>query len=193
MRMFPLGPVLPRFTAISSSTNANPIVITTSAPHGFALTDTISIVGHLVNTNAVGTFTNSGSAQFTLTASTITLVGVAGNGSGVATGTASAPRQLITVASFPVIPGVDNTKLLVAQILFTPGPFGTAPLFIGNAALNQATFQGVMRPVNPPPASGIYDYYDLQSDGNNIFPIAEYWVDSTKPGTEGLVVTFWVR
>lgn len=66
---------------ISSSTNANPIVVTTGSPHGYGTGDTVQIEGHLVNTNANGLHTIT-----VLTASTFALNGVAGNGVGGATG-----------------------------------------------------------------------------------------------------------
>lgn len=68
--------------AIASSTNASPIQVTTAAPHGYATGDKVTIVGHLVNTNA------NGSWVVTVTgASTFTLDGSTGNGVGGASGT----------------------------------------------------------------------------------------------------------
>lgn len=66
---------------ISSSTNATPIVITTSAAHGFSTGDTIFVEGHLVNTSANGhwAITVTSATQFSLN-------GSAGNGVGGATG-----------------------------------------------------------------------------------------------------------
>jgi hypothetical protein len=43
--------------SISSSTNANPSVITTAAAHGYSTGDVVEILGHAVNTNANGTWT----------------------------------------------------------------------------------------------------------------------------------------
>lgn len=70
--------------AISSSTNASPIQITTAAAHGYATGDKVAIVGHAVNTNANGhwVITRTGANTFTLNGST-------GNGVGGATGTHS--------------------------------------------------------------------------------------------------------
>lgn len=68
--------------AISSSTNATPIKITTAAAHGYSTGDKVTIVGHLVNTAANGTWTIT-----KVDADEFTLDGSVGNGVGVATGT----------------------------------------------------------------------------------------------------------
>jgi hypothetical protein len=67
--------------AISSSTNANPIVVTTAAAHGYTTGDTVAIVGHLVNTSAVGGWI------ITVLTTTTFSIPVAGVGVGGATGT----------------------------------------------------------------------------------------------------------
>jgi hypothetical protein len=69
--------------AIASSTAANPSVITTAASHGFVNGDTVSIVGHAVNTAA-----NGGWIVTNLTATTFSIP-VLGIGAGTATGTAT--------------------------------------------------------------------------------------------------------
>jgi hypothetical protein len=68
--------------AIASSTNANPIEITTSTPHGLATGNGVVVADHLINTAANGTWTIIwvSTTKFTLTGST-------GNGVGGATGT----------------------------------------------------------------------------------------------------------
>jgi hypothetical protein len=67
--------------AISSSTNASPIAVTTGTAHGYTTGDAVTIRGHLVNTNANGTWT------VTVSSSTVfTLNGSTGNGVGAATG-----------------------------------------------------------------------------------------------------------
>ena len=72
----------PTTVAISSSTNASPIAITTSTAHNLTNGDTVFICDHVTNTNAIGTWevTVTGSTTFTLNGST-------GNGVGGATGT----------------------------------------------------------------------------------------------------------
>jgi len=67
--------------AITSSTNASPIAITTTAPHGYTTGQKVAIVGHTINTNANGRWvvTVTGASSFTLDNSV-------GNGIGGATG-----------------------------------------------------------------------------------------------------------
>lgn len=68
--------------AISSSTNATPIVVTTTVNHLIVTTDRIIINGHVTNTAA-----NGENGNFTVGANTISLTGITGNGVGGATGT----------------------------------------------------------------------------------------------------------
>jgi len=196
MKCYPLGPCSPRFFGIGSSTVGPPAVITTGVAHGFSLADVITISGHATNTAVNGSYSNLVTNQFTLTPTTITLLGLTGTAPGSNTGFASAPAQLITVINFPVIPGVsDNSKLMVAKINFTAVPFGTAVLFLGGKGLNQGNFTNVFRGLNPPAAAGVgvYDFYDIDGDGGNVIPIAEYWVDARLPGTEAVLASFWMR
>jgi hypothetical protein len=66
---------------ISSSTSANPIVITTSAAHGYTSGDVVEILNHTTNTNANGTWV------VTVVSSTTFSIPQPGNGTGGATGT----------------------------------------------------------------------------------------------------------
>lgn len=68
--------------AISSSTNATPIVLTTTVNHTVQTTDRVAVGGHLVNTSANGDW-----AVSAVGAATITLTGSVGVGVGAATGT----------------------------------------------------------------------------------------------------------
>lgn len=79
----PLEAFLPTPKNIASSTNASPIEVTTSSPHGFRTGESVFIQGHLVNTAANGSWriVSTSTTTFTLTGST-------GNGVGAATGTA---------------------------------------------------------------------------------------------------------
>ena len=72
---------------ISSSTDATPIVITTSSSHGFATGDFVTITNHSINTNANSTTANpaweiivTGGTTFSLTGSTATGGGVGNSG-----------------------------------------------------------------------------------------------------------------
>lgn len=75
------GTHTPTSKNIESSTNASPIVVTSTA-HGFSNGDIVYIVGHGTNTNANGTWTVANVA-----ADTFELSGSTGNGVGGATGT----------------------------------------------------------------------------------------------------------
>lgn len=62
---------------IASSTNASPIVLTTSGAHGYAAGDTITVAGHTTNTVANGTWVIT-----VPSGTTIGLVGSTGSGVG---------------------------------------------------------------------------------------------------------------
>jgi hypothetical protein len=66
--------------AIASSSSANPLVITTSASHGYVNGDVVEVFEHLVNTRANGVWSVTN-----LTATTFS-VPMAGNGTGTASG-----------------------------------------------------------------------------------------------------------
>lgn len=75
------GLVPETYVNISSSTNASPIVVTTSSAHGLETGDDTFIYGHRVNTNANGKWTVT-----VLSSTTFSLNGSTGNGVGAATG-----------------------------------------------------------------------------------------------------------
>lgn len=77
--------------SIVSSTNATPIAIVANA-HGYSTGDSVSIAGHLINTNANGEFTIvvTGVNGFTLDSSV-------GNGVGAGTGTVTSFVGLLTI------------------------------------------------------------------------------------------------
>lgn len=99
---------------IASSTNASPIVLTTSAAHGYTAGDTITVDGHLVNTSANGTWVIT-----VPTGTTIGLVGSVGVGVGAGTGTtAKGNRFRVPVsATFPSITG----QVCKWEAVFGPG------------------------------------------------------------------------
>lgn len=91
----------PAALSIASSTNASPIAVTTSSPHGLLTGDLVTIAGHQVNTSANGanqTVTRSGANTFTIP--------VAGVGIGGATGTV----QPLTYGSAPTIPSDGDPR-----------------------------------------------------------------------------------
>jgi len=106
--------------AITSSTNANPIEITTTALHGLIAGDQVVIADHVTNTAANGTwaigFTST--TKFTLTGST-------GNGVGGATGT-------ITKVETPAL--ADRT----AEVIVTLGT--TCKIDVSGGTLGTTAF-----------------------------------------------------
>jgi hypothetical protein len=90
----------PSPVAITSSTNATPIVVTTTGVHGCSPDDHVAIYSHLVNTAANGVW-----RVLTPTATTLTLVTSVGNGVGGATGFAQSldlgTTDMVTDANKP--------------------------------------------------------------------------------------------
>lgn len=82
-------PLLASTVNISSSTNATPIVVTTSSAHHLSPGDKVTVAGHTTNTNANGTWVvgTVGGGSGEDGATTLQLLGAAGNGVGGATGT----------------------------------------------------------------------------------------------------------
>ncbi len=107
-----------RRVAITSSTNATPIKIT-SAGHGFLTGDSVEIEGHATNTNANGQW------QITLVdANSYTLNGSVGNGVGGATGYAI-DYQLQPAVMIPA-PGDPASMVTLGPVLegnANPAPF----------------------------------------------------------------------
>ena len=66
--------------SIASSTNANPVAVTTATVHGLTSGQFAEIAGHLVNVAANGTW------PVTVTSTTVFTIPVAGSGAGAATG-----------------------------------------------------------------------------------------------------------
>lgn len=81
-----------QYRTVTAATNASPIAVTTSAPHGMTTGDTVTISGVGGNTAANGTFTVTvtGSTTFTLGGST-------GNGAYTSGGTVAIARNGIEV------------------------------------------------------------------------------------------------
>ena len=198
MKLYCLGPVAPRNTTVLTASNANPIVLTLNAALGTGnnalnpAVDVLTISGALGNTNANGSYAPG--AYLVNSPTNITLLNKAGNGAYTGSGIASAPQQVIYAATFPSIPGVsDVTKVNVARILFAPLSSGTGTIMLGTVGLNQSNGLGIFRFINPPPTTGIMDYYDLELDGTDTIPLVEYCVDAAKPGTEAVITSFWIR
>lgn len=122
--------------AITSSTNASPIEITTGT-HGYATGDKVSIIGHTTNTAANGqwTITVVSSTKFTLDGST-------GNGVGGATGTHSPKAKNAFCQDFAhAILSIDTTSALTGTIKVVGSIQDTPPDYaLPQSASNQYEF-----------------------------------------------------
>ncbi len=101
----PKSEIPPDPIAIASSTNASPIAVTTSTPHGMNEGEYAIIAGHLVNTAANGVW-----QAHVVSASTITLIGSTGNGVGAATG------SFQSAGTVPFTIPDDNDDLTAASV-----------------------------------------------------------------------------
>lgn len=118
----------PASVNISSSTNASPIVITTSAAHGLVTGGYVSVTGHTVNTNAngiwrVGTTPTSTSFQLLQIDGSNTT----GNGVGAATGNITNANNLV----------VKTASALVQNIALCGG-LGQKPAWTASASVTTA-------------------------------------------------------
>jgi hypothetical protein len=120
---------------ISSSTNATPIVVTTSVAHGFTTGDIVSITGHVTNTaaNGIWAITAASGSVFSLT-DPILATNVVGNGVGGATGRA--------VNLGPSASG-DNWDDFVADIVGTKVTMTSPTVTSGVADAADVTFTAV--------------------------------------------------
>lgn len=93
--------------AIASSTNATPIVITTSTAHGLVPGDYVSIVGHTVNTNANGIW-KVGTTPTSTTFEILQLDGsnTTGNGVGSGSGNVTKINNLIVKTASPLVQNI---------------------------------------------------------------------------------------
>ncbi len=143
--------------SISSSTNATPISVTSTA-HGYSTGDTVVVATHTINTNANGTW------EITVTgANTFTLDNSVGNGTGGATGTVR--RR-------------NNTRIMLAsaltQNIASTGPgrqnwvasanVTTSQNTLGNLAKEHSTVDQII--VNTAFTTGKAAYYTLPSTLN---------------------------
>jgi hypothetical protein len=154
--------------AIASSTNATPIVVTTAAPHGYETGQKITVNGHLVNTNANGTWvvTVTGASTFELDDSV-------GNGVGGATGVymeqskyAFAADHRNVVLSFDTDGGGDAAMTIkcVGSIQKTPPDFA-AP----QSADNQYDFLEMIDLQDGTPVDGDVGFVVAAADDHRQF------------------------
>lgn len=93
---------------IASSTNANPIVVTTAVAHGLAVNDFIEITNHAVNTNANGAWQVN-------TAPTSTTFSIAYHGNGVGTASGAVQKQETDITINFVINSAVATNIFSAM------------------------------------------------------------------------------
>ena len=92
---------------ISSSTNATPIVITTSSAHGLVTGDYVVVTGHNTNTNARGVWkvgTTPSATQFQILQ--IDGTNTTGNGVGGATGNVTKANNLVVKTASPLVQNI---------------------------------------------------------------------------------------
>jgi hypothetical protein len=97
----------PSSVNISSSTNATPIVITTSSAHGLVAGDYVFVAGHTVNTNANGTW-KVGTVPTGTTFQILQIDGsnTTGNGVGGATGNVTNANGIVVKTATPLIQNI---------------------------------------------------------------------------------------
>lgn len=126
---------------IASSTNATPIVVTTSAPHGRADNDQVTIASHLVNTAANGTWRID-----VLSPTTFSLIGSIGVGIGTTSGTVvntGINVQTSTGTSKPTVSGTPFDSMRFRWKWVTLGTRGTAGATAQYSCDGGATYSAV--------------------------------------------------
>lgn len=142
---------LPASVNIASSTNANPIVITTSAVHGLTTNDFVSVNGHQVNTSANGTW------QATVLTTHTYSIPSAGVGVGGATGTS----QSLAAGPTYAIPS-DGDAITAASV-------GVALEAIGDRTAFHEAGMSVLKFVGP---TGVLLSTDIMSGWDSFTPAA---------------------
>jgi hypothetical protein len=115
---------------IKSSTNTNPIVISTNTPHCLHTVDQVSIAGHLVNTNANGVWNSTVIDPVTFS------IPAVGNGVGGATGSAIMTQNVdlpfveeAHIVNWGLIPyEYGNTEFLAVAFPLLVKEFYTQPM-----------------------------------------------------------------
>ena len=166
----------PEAISISSSTNATPIVITTSSAHGLVTGDYVVVASHTTNTNAngvwrVGTTPTSTSFQILQMDGSNTT----GNGAGGAIGSITKANNLVVKTATPL---VQNIALC--------GGLGQKPLWV--ASTNVSTAQSTAQYKEGNSAAQI-----VTADAFTTGKAAYYTLPSTLDLSTYQQVSFWVR
>lgn len=147
--------------SITSASNATPIVINTSAPHGLATGAIVTIIGVTGNTAANGTW------PIVVTgSSTFQLVGSAGNGASAVSGTVFVPTSFSTLTW-------DESQSLWRFVVNTNGD-GTTLGASQNVKVNNFFIDGYLALGSPTASAGIIrlpnnqyiDGYNTSNGGN---------------------------
>lgn len=162
--------------AITSSTNATPIVVTKAA-HGLATGDTVIITGHTTNTNANGTFTVT-----YVTADTFSLDGSVGNGVGSGGTFRKVNNCVVTLAT-----------ACTANIALCGQYLGGKPNWTGSSADNVPTIQaidykigkdGLQIAIAAGMTTGLSAYYATGTLDLSAYQQVSFWIKQTA-GTLG--------
>ena len=166
---------------IASATNASPIVITTTQPHGLSTGRTVSIAGVGGNAAANGTFTVTA-----IDATRFSLNGSTGNGAYTSGGTVGAlywdslgpidggETQRITL-TFRALTDQLADNIVNNQVLITGSTFANG--LPGNTASDLVTID-----INPVATFAVGDYIWYDTDGDGV-------QDSNEAGIGGVVVS----
>jgi hypothetical protein len=107
----PANVAFPAAVAISSSTNTNPITITTTAPHGLLTGDLAHVYGHTLNTpaNGIWAITRTGASTYTIPVA------------GIAAGSTTGSSQALTYGAALTLPSDgDADAAAVFNAALTP-------------------------------------------------------------------------
>ena len=96
----------------------------------------------------------------------------------------------VPAAGTPV-PVTADTTIFAQSIIFS-AVAGSGRIFVGNSTLNKATGVGVMSEINPTPANGIIDRFEIEAEDGNLLRVAGFYVDGTANG-DSVYVTYLQR
>lgn len=149
----------PVAVSISSSTNATPIVITTSAAHGLVPGDYVSIANHSTNTNANGVW-KVGTTPTSTTFQILQIDGsnTTGNGVGGATGNITKVNNCIVKTATPL---VQNIALCGGFAQKQPWIASTNVSYVRDTAFYKEGYSAGALSINATFTTGKAAYYTL--------------------------------
>lgn len=108
VRLATLSETVPTFTITNAPNTASPTVITTSAPHGYSVGQTVVISGVTGNTAVNGTW-----VILTVPSTTTFRIGVAGSGAYISGGTVTLPGAFLDIPTKTLVASGTTTKYQV--------------------------------------------------------------------------------